>query len=143
MKISYIRILFLITLLTSFESFALSPEPRLSDENQEQRAMNLFLEVRCLTCQGQVIENSDSEFSYEMRQLIRRKISDGKSDENIRIELVDQFGSDILVNVGTSRSGILLWILPLAFASSGVAFLLMRKKKKPMIHHRKKHPRNH
>lgn len=92
------KFVFVIALLTSYEiSFALSPELRL-DEKDEKRAQNLFLEVRCVVCGGQVIENSDSAFSQEMRQLIRKKILAKKSNAEIKKELVEEFGEDILVN---------------------------------------------
>ncbi len=107
---------------------ALAPENHLADEIQEQRAMKLFLEVRCLVCQGQVIENSNTEFSLEMRKLIRQKIHDGKSDDEIRDDLVQEFGSDILVYSGFRKNDFLLWLLPLALAILLPLKLLFRKK---------------
>ena len=98
-------------ILFSLSALALSPEPRLPDEAQEQRAMQLFLEVRCLICGGQVIENSNTEFSYEMRKLIRQKISSGLTNEEIKTELVKEFGEDIL----TSANQNFLWCLPVLF----------------------------
>src|SRR3989338_3835817 len=89
---------FFAVLFFCFSTYALSPEKRLDDEVQEQRAMNLFLQVRCLVCNGQVIENSDTEFAFQMRKIIREKIVTGKSDEEIKEELIRKFGKDILIN---------------------------------------------
>ncbi len=109
--------LFLFTSLYPCFSSALSPEDKLFDDSQEQRAMKLFLQIRCLVCDGQVIESSDTEFSFEMRRLVRGKIVEGKTDEEIKKELVQEFGETILVNPQFgSISGILLWIVPLIFA---------------------------
>lgn len=105
----------IITIITS-NSFALSPEPHLKNEAQEQRAQSLFLEVRCLVCQGQVIENSDTEFSYEMRQLIRKKIKAGKTTQEIKNELTTEFGQDILISTDPNKNNLLLWLLPIIFA---------------------------
>lgn len=123
MKIFLINLFFLISFLS--KSHALSPEPRIPDEAKEQRAMKLFLEVRCLVCEGQVIENSDTAFSFEMRKLIRRKILEGKSDEEIRQDLVQNFGEEILTNRG--NSDFLLWILPITF-SFFLAYFITSKK---------------
>lgn len=112
MKVFYLNFLAVLFFLSSAQ--ALSPETRLADEKQEQRAMRLFLQVRCVVCGGQVIENSDTEFSFQMRQLIREKISAGKVDEEIKNELVKEFGQDILTK--PDRSNLALWLLPLAFA---------------------------
>ncbi len=79
-------------------SRAISPEEHLANQAQEQRAINLFSEVKCLICSGQSIEGSSSEFSYEMRKLIRQKIAQGKSDDEVRAELVKQFGDDVLLS---------------------------------------------
>jgi len=128
MRSSWVKILFLI-LFTIYDLrftnvFALSPETKLVDEAQEQRAMNLFLQVRCLVCNGQVIENSDTEFSFEMRKLIREKIAKGESDEEIKTELVKEFGENILTEP-QNFTKIFLWLMPAIFALAGI-FLLLR-----------------
>ena len=107
---------FLILSLLFFTSaYALAPEERLADEHQEQRAMKLFIEVKCLICAGQTIESSSTEFSSEMRKLIRKKISEGKSDDEIKKDLVKEFGDDILISTPQNKN-ILLWVLPAIFA---------------------------
>lgn len=122
---------FLIFLFFSTQLFALSPEKRLSDEKQEERARSLFMQVRCVVCGGQVIENSDSNFSFELRQLIREKILVGKNDAQIKQELVAEFGQDILTNpTVTSKSGFPLFFLTAIFiAISAVLFAKIFTKK--------------
>ncbi len=100
-------------------SQALNPEARLSNPEDENRAMNLFLQVRCLVCNGQVIENSDSKFAFDVRSLIREQISQGKSDDDIKKNLVATFGEDIL-NQPKNSSILLLALASLAL--SGIIF---------------------
>ncbi|MDX2082413.1 MAG: cytochrome c-type biogenesis protein CcmH [Rickettsiales bacterium] len=97
-------------------SLALAPENHLADAKQESRAMNLFLQVRCLVCQGQVIENSNTEFAFQMRKFIRQKISQGESDDAIKKQLIEEFGSDILVYSSFEKNNFLLWLLPAILA---------------------------
>jgi len=78
--------------------------------------MSLFLEVRCPVCNGQVIENSDTEFSYQLRQLIRKKILQGESDQQIKKELIEKFGQDILISAEVNKKNIFLFILPALFS---------------------------
>ncbi len=114
----------------SYQSvYALSPEQHLADEKQEQRAMKLFLEVRCLVCQGQVIENSNTEFSLEMRKLIRQKIYEGATDEEIRKDLVKEFGNDILVYSDFRKENFLLWLLPVISAILVPLFFIIKRSK--------------
>jgi cytochrome c-type biogenesis protein CcmH len=117
----------LIFFFLSPPSFALTPENHLADQNQEQRAMKLFLEVRCLVCEGQVIENSNTEFSFEMRKNIRQKILSGKSDEEIRAELVQEFGENILTKP-SNRNKLLLWLLPALFALAVILYFVIHKR---------------
>ena len=95
MKIFY-RIFFLIFFFIQ-NSFALSTENRLTDPALEARAMNLFLIVKCMVCNGQVIENSDTKFAHDLRQYIRQKIIVGLSDEEIKNDLINQFGDEIIM----------------------------------------------
>lgn len=126
--------IFLTVLLLLFQNstvFALAPENHLADEAQEQRALKLFLEVRCLVCQGQVIENSNTEFSFEMRKLIRQKIADGKNNAEIKADLIQEFGADILVYSDFGKNNFLLWLLPSSFAVLlPLWFFIFRNRKK-------------
>jgi len=97
------KIFLIIFLFLSTKTYALSPEVRLENENLETRAMALFLEVKCLTCNGQVIENSESEFAFQMRDLIRQKIREGKSDNEIKNELSAEFGENILTSSNDNK----------------------------------------
>lgn len=108
---------------------ALSPEERLKDEKLENRASELFLQVRCLVCNGQVIENSDTAFSFEMRKLIRQKIKEGESDEEIKNYLTAEYGEDILNVANFSSEKIFLFILPIFFLLGGVFFIFRFIKK--------------
>lgn len=109
------NLLRILLLLISFNSFALSPEARLENEEQEKRAVELFKIVRCLVCQGQVIESSDSKFSVEMRQLIRKKISENKTNEEIEKELVEEFGEDVLTKI-SDKNYFIISIIIVIFA---------------------------
>jgi len=119
-----LKVLFLLLYLTT-SALALSPEVRLADDKQEERARNIFLTVRCLVCGGQVIESSNTEFSFGMRKLIRDKIIEGKSDSEIKSELIEKFGSDIITEPGFEMHTVALYFLPLIFAAA--LMLIYRK----------------
>ena len=123
------KILLAVFLFFATNSFALSPEKRLDDEKLEQRAVALFRQVRCLVCQGQVIESSDTEFSASMRELIRKKISAGENEAEIKTQLLAEFGEDILLKSGEEKDKS-LFALPLLCALFGAIFLfrIFRKK---------------
>lgn len=110
-------------------SQALSPEERLLDTAQEQRAMRLFTEVKCLVCNGQSVESSSTEFSYEMRKIIRQKIAAGESDDEVLAELAKEFGDDVLLS---SQKNIGLWLTTFSF-SALLAVILIRNFRRRII----------
>jgi len=121
-----IKILFAIFLFLYNPALALSPEVRLENEKLEARAMALFLEVKCLTCNGQVIENSESEFAFQMRNLIRQKISEGKSDSEIKSELSSEFGENILTSSSDNKLIIAALAIIFLAAAALILFFILR-----------------
>jgi cytochrome c-type biogenesis protein CcmH len=123
--------LLLALILSSFfclQSLALAPEQRLENDNDEKRAFNLFTEVKCLVCEAQTIDSSSSEFAYQLRQLIRQKILDHKSDEQIKAELIDEFGDDVINSSGLNQRNYLLWLLPALFIIIAMAMIITHQK---------------
>lgn len=123
-----LSVLLLIYFTFTGISLALSPEAHLPDV-LEERARNIFLQVRCPICDGQVIESSDTEVASGLRSLVRQQISAGKSDKEIISYLTKTYGDDI-INVPTFSSNTLfLWLAPLFFLICGIwgIFLFTRQ----------------
>ena len=104
-------------------SYAFAPEEQLPAA-QEERAKNLFMRVKCLVCDGQVIAASDTEIAYNLRKLIRQKIAQNYSDEEIKSYLIKHYGQDILTSPSFNRITFLLWVLPAIFVIAGIFILL-------------------
>ncbi|MFT6077204.1 MAG: cytochrome c-type biogenesis protein CcmH/NrfF [Myxococcota bacterium] len=121
MRIIYLPFTFLLLFLSN--SLAFSPENHLS-ENQEERARELFLQIICPVCAGQTIESSDTKVSSDLRKLVREKIVQGKNNQEIKDEMVQEYGAEILNSPPLNGQNFLLWFLPIIFAILGGAFLL-------------------
>ncbi len=122
------KIIFFISIFFAINSYALSPETRLQNNQDEAKAMQLFTQIKCLVCEAQSVESSNTEFSLEMRNLIRQKISAGKSEEQIKQELSQEFGDEILMTAPLNSS-VAIWILPFIFAAILAIFLIFKKEK--------------
>ncbi|MCE2687978.1 MAG: cytochrome c-type biogenesis protein CcmH [Rickettsiales bacterium] len=120
----------------SFVAMAIAPESRLVNQAQEERAMKLFLKIRCLTCQGQVIENSDSDFARQIRYFVRKEIELGSSDEEITAKLIQNFGTDIVAD-GNIKNNLFLWLIPLVFS---IVLLIFLNKKQIILFSKKNNP---
>jgi len=119
---------FLLLFITTNSVLALRVEEKLPAK-QEDRAINLFLKVRCLVCNGQVIENSDADFAFEMRKLIRKKITQGTTDQEIRNYLTTNFGEEILTDLDSKKENYILFLAPLFFSLT-LGIILIRQRKK-------------
>ncbi len=88
-------IFFLFFFLAS-KAFAVEPSEILNDTELENRARNLSLNIRCLVCQNENIDSSESEFAKDLRLFIREQLTDGRTDDEIEKFLVSKYGTYIL-----------------------------------------------
>ncbi len=113
-KIFFILLTFLF-LGSISNSLALSVEKRLENQEQEEKANEIFKEIRCLVCEAQSIESSDTEFSRSLRQIIRQKINQNLSSKEIKADLKNQFGEQIFMSVENNSANFLIWFAPFIF----------------------------
>ena len=80
--------------------------------------------LRCLICQGQSVHDSDSEFAISLKTLVKKKLSEGDSEEEIYNYLKDKYGEWILYDPEFSKNTYFLWLLPLLMFFIGGAIIL-------------------
>jgi cytochrome c-type biogenesis protein CcmH len=73
----------------------------------------LETEVMCPIC-NTTLELSDSPAADQIRRVIQREIAAGKTESEIKADLVAQFGEGILAAPPKSGFNLLAWLLPLA-----------------------------
>ena len=49
----------------------------------ENRVTDLSLQIRCMVCQSQTIDDSDAPLAKDLKQLVRKMVYEGKSDDEI------------------------------------------------------------
>ena len=80
--------------------------------------------LRCLICQGQSVHDSDSEFAISLKNLVKKKLNEGSSEEEIYNYLKEKYGEWILYDPGFSKNTYFLWLLPLLMFLIGGAIIL-------------------
>ncbi|WDM84873.1 cytochrome c-type biogenesis protein CcmH [Ehrlichia sp. JZT12] len=115
----------LISVLLYFSAYPFSIDEKFIDNNMELRAVNLFKIVRCLVCSGESIYESQSQLAYDMRIIIREKIKNGYSDNQIITELRNNYGNQIIIIPPYNLYTYLLWILPASIFGIGI-FLIIK-----------------
>jgi cytochrome c-type biogenesis protein CcmH len=78
---------------------SLPPAPyayqQLDDPALEAKAQGLMETIRCLTCQGQSIADSDAPMAGDLRSEIRTRIAAGEGPDHIRQWLIGRYGDYI------------------------------------------------
>ena len=82
--------------------------------------------LRCLICQGQSVYDSQSDFAISMKLLIKNKIENGESEDQIYDYLKNQYGEWIVYDPEFSKKNLILWIFPLILFIFG-GLLIYRK----------------
>lgn len=100
----------------------------------EARVEQIAEEVRCPTCEGLSVAESEASASRAIRDEIRRRVEAGESGGEIRAYLVSRFGKDILLKPESSGAGAVVWALPVAavIAAIGGLVIAMRRLRRPI-----------
>ena len=118
-----------VLLLNPLNVFSIEPDEILSDSKLENRARNLSKGIRCLVCQNQSIDDSDSELAKDLRKIIRIKIVEGKKDKEINDFLVEKYGNFILMKTPFYSETFLLWSSPFIIVFIGFIIIFFSLKK--------------
>lgn len=117
--------------LSSLAALAVNPDEMLDDPVLEERARDLSAIIRCMKCQNQSIDDSDAELARDLRILVRDRLKQGDSDQQVLNYLVDRYGEFVLLRPVFSLSNLVLWLAPVfaLFAGLFLAWRFMTSRK--------------
>ena len=69
--------------------------------------------LRCLICQGQSVYDSQSDFALTIKMLIKNKLQQGESEDEIYDYLKTLYGEWIVYDPEFNKKNLLLWVFPL------------------------------
>lgn len=139
-RLSFLLILAAVLLQTCWASTTAFAQDRtaapyanrqLENAALERQATDLMHSLRCLTCQGQSIADSDAEIAGDMRHEVRTRISAGETPEQIRAWLIDRYGDWVSYDPPMSGRTAPLWFVPLLLIAIAlfVAWPLFRRRR--------------
>jgi cytochrome c-type biogenesis protein CcmH len=99
---------------------AVQPDEILKDPKLETRARQISLELRCLVCQNQSIDDSDAPLARDLRLLVRERLENGDSDSEVLDFIVSRYGEFVLLKPPFGWHTLLLWLTPLIVLAGGV-----------------------
>ncbi|HYC97380.1 cytochrome c-type biogenesis protein [Brevundimonas sp.] len=112
-----------------------APDRPLPDAAREARAQALFDGIRCVVCQHEAIADSPAVIAADMRGLVREQIAAGRSDAEIKRDLVRRYGDFVLFRPPVRAGTWLLWFGPFALMAAVAAaplLLARRRRVEPM-----------
>jgi len=104
--------------------FVLFTNVSLANVNQ---LSEFYKTIRCLVCEGQSIQESDTEFAINLKEQIQKKYESGMDLKRINQELITIYGEEI--SFSPSDDHFVLWGLPLLLLLI-IIFLVRNKYKK-------------
>ena len=105
-------------------ALAVNPDEVLSDPALEKRARTISGELRCMVCQNESIDDSNAELARDLRILVRDRLKQGDSDEQVMDFIVDRYGEFVLLKPRLNVRTVLLWGFPvIVLLIGGVALI--------------------
>jgi cytochrome c-type biogenesis protein CcmH len=113
-------------LLASLFFFTLSGTGKasLSEDELQAQTKEVAKTLRCAVCQSESVWESNAELALQMREIIRERLQQGESPEQIRAYFVSRYGDFILLKPRTFGLNWLLWGGPFLLLLMGALFLL-------------------
>ena len=107
-----------------------APDRPLTDPAQEARARALFGDIRCVVCQHESIADSPAGIASDLRGLVREQITAGKTDAEIKADLIRRYGDYVLFQPPVRIGTWLLWFGPFVLAAGAGVVLVLRARRR-------------
>lgn len=106
------RVILLMVMVLLVRTDALEVHEQLASPALEKRAQLLGSQLLCPTCEGQSLNDSPIEEAVLLRQVIRKQIVHGFTDQQIIEWFTNRYGERILIAPPLTGATLALWALP-------------------------------
>lgn len=100
---------------------------------EADHARAIGIRVKCPVCVGETIADSRAGIAQDMMDIVRERIAEGYSDEQIIDELIAAYPGSTLLDPPLSPATLVLWVGPALVLVAGgmVALRLRRRPRRP------------
>jgi cytochrome c-type biogenesis protein CcmH len=110
---------------------AVEPDEMLKNPVQEARAEAIGRQLRCPVCKTESIEESDADFTKDLRKLVREQVAAGKTDAQVLDYMHSRYGDFILLKPPFKPSTWVLWLAPPVILVLGGIFAFFMTRRQP------------
>ena len=130
LRMNFKYLFFLIIFLFSFPINSYSNVIDNDEVEQiENRIKSINQNIRCLVCESQTIDESNSPLAKDLRSIVRSKVLNNETDESIYNYFRERYGDYIIMKPPFKNSTLFLWIAPFIFLSIGFVLILKYQRK--------------
>jgi cytochrome c-type biogenesis protein CcmH len=95
------------------------------DSVLDARVREVASKLRCPVCQGLSLQDSPSELSQEMKDVVRDQLAAGKSSEEVVQYFVGKYGEWILLQPKASGFNLAVYALPVLILAGGALLVVL------------------
>lgn len=100
-------------------ALALLAAPAAHADDLDERVRQIASQLQCPVCQSVSAADSPSELARQMRGVIRQKLEQGETAEQIIQYFIDRYGEGVLLNPPKRGFTLGAWLAPLAILLAG------------------------
>ena len=89
----------------------------------EEQAQSIDRSLMCPVCPSETIDQAQVPLAHQMRAVVREKLGDGWSREQILQFFVDRYGQGVLAEPPKRGFNLVAWVVPLAAVAAAVVLL--------------------
>ncbi len=102
---------------------ASAPAGDVAETQIERDVRAVASELRCPVCQGLSLQDSPSELSQEMKDVIRAQLAEGRTREEVKAYFVSKYGEWILMEPKAQGFNLAVYALPVVGLVAGAIFI--------------------
>ena len=119
----------IILLMTVLWAFAVATAQDAGPETPEDidaRTEAISKTLRCVVCQNQSIYDSNAPLAEDMRNLVRKRVEAGDTNDEAREYLRERYGDYVLMSPPLQMNTLLLWTGPVFLVFIGLIWFILR-----------------
>jgi cytochrome c-type biogenesis protein CcmH len=113
-------------------ALAANPDEMLRDPKLEARAEAIGNNLRCLVCQNESIEASGADLAHQLRVLVRQRLKEGDTDQQVVDYLVSRYGEFVLLKPVFAWHTLALWgAAPAVIVIGAITLIILARRRRP------------
>jgi cytochrome c-type biogenesis protein CcmH/NrfF len=92
----------------------------------DRQTREISSKLRCVVCQGLSLQDSPSQLAQEMRAIVREKLEEGMTPDEVKAYFVERYGEWVLLQPEPTGFNLIVYILPVAILFGGAGFVYFK-----------------